>query len=127
VAFAERDAKEGIMASTKSSGTAAKKSARKASSKGSAPKAAPKTAPEATGGERTKYFTASWCPPCQLVHRMLAKHPDLAARLEVIDVDAHEALAERYGVDAVPTFVRPDGVRETGAMTVKELRAFLDG
>lgn len=78
-------------------------------------------------GERTKYFTASWCPPCQLVHRMLARHPDLAARLEVIDVDEHEALADRYEVQAVPTFVRPDGARESGAMSARELRAFLDG
>lgn len=77
-------------------------------------------------GERTKYFTASWCGPCQLVHRMLGKHPDLAARLEVIDVDEHEALADRYEIQAVPTFVRPDGRRESGAMNAKALRAFLD-
>ena len=58
---------------------------------------------------------------------MLAKHPDLAERLEVIDVDEHEALAERYKIQAVPTFVRPDGKRESGAMNAKELRAFLGG
>ena len=81
----------------------------------------------ATVGERTKYFTASWCGPCQLVHRMLAKRPDLAAPLEVIDIDEHETLADRYEIQAVPTFVRPDGKRESGALNAKELRLFLGG
>jgi hypothetical protein len=91
------------------------------------PKAAPTSTPSDPGATRTKYFTAAWCPPCRVVHRVLAQHPDLAARLEVYDVDEHEALADAHGIDYVPTFVRPDGARRSGPMTAKELRAFLDG
>ena len=100
---------------------ASKKTAKKVTRKNAAGTAA------ATGDERTKYFTASWCGPCQLVHRMLAKHPDLAMRLDVIDIDEDEALADRYEIQAVPTFVRPDGRRESGAMNARELREFLGG
>jgi hypothetical protein len=56
---------------------------------------------------------------------MLAMNPDLAARLEVIDIDENEALADKYEIQAVPTFVRPDGTRGSGAMSAKVLRAFL--
>jgi thiol-disulfide isomerase/thioredoxin len=107
---------------------ASKKSAsRTASKKTTTKRAAARARPTSGAAERTKYFTASWCPPCQLMHRMLEKHPDLKAQLEILDVDEHEALAERYDIDAVPTFVRPDGRRRSGAMTARELRAFLDG
>lgn len=101
---------------------ASKKTAKKTTTRKAVVK---KASTPTTVGERTKCFTASWCGPCQLVHRMLAKHPDLAARLEVIDIDEDEALAHRYEIQAVPTFVRPDGARESGAMNAKELRAFL--
>lgn len=89
------------------------------------PKLQPSSSPPVAA--RTKYFTASWCPPCRVMHRLLARHPDLAARLEILDVDEHEALADAHDIDCVPTFVRPDGVRRSGPMTAKELRAFLDG
>jgi thiol-disulfide isomerase/thioredoxin len=104
---------------------ASKKTTKKATTNKAPARKAVATKASTAVGERTKYFTASWCGPCQLVHRMLAKHPDLAARLEVIDIDEHEALADRYEIQAVPTFVRPDGKRESGALSAKELRAFL--
>jgi thioredoxin-like negative regulator of GroEL len=108
---------------------ASKKSApKKATKKASATRSATRTASVGSGAaERTKYFTASWCPPCQLVHRMLAKHPELAARLEILDVDEHRKIADRYDIESIPTFVHPDGRRRSGAMTARELRAFLDG
>lgn len=81
------------------------------------------TAPHAGAG-RTRVFLAAWCPSSQ---RMLARHPDLAVRLELLDVDAHEALADAWAIDALPCFVRPDGERHRGALGVHELRAFLGG
>lgn len=77
--------------------------------------------------EKTKFFTASWCPPCQLMYGVLDRHPSLAAQVELIDIDENERLARRYDIQAVPTFVRPDGARVVGAMSVKDLRAFLSG
>jgi hypothetical protein len=59
--------------------------------------------------------------------RTLARCPDLAARLEIVDVDAHEALADAYAIDALPCLVRPDGERHRGALGARELRAFLGG
>lgn len=108
---------------------ASKKTTKKATTKRApARKAVTKKASTAAPiDERTKYFTASWCPPCQAMHRMLDKHPELAARLEVIDVDEQAALADAYDVQAIPTFVTPDGRRRSGGMTAKGLAAFLDG
>lgn len=79
------------------------------------------------GAGRTRVFLAAWCPSSQRLVRMLARHPDLAARLELLDVDAHEALADAWAIDALPCFVRPDGERHRGALGARELRAFLGG
>ena len=78
---------------------------------------------------RTLFFTASWCPPCQQVKRALGKPgaEAVAAQLLVVDVDtpAGEKLATKHGVQSIPTFVRPDGATETGAMTVRQLAKWI--
>ncbi len=53
-------------------------------------------------------FTAAWCPPCKaLAPTIDALAVDLAGRVKVVtvDVDAEPALAERYGVQAMPTLL----------------------
>lgn len=56
-------------------------------------------------------FTAAWCPPCRaLAPTIDALAVDLAGRVKVVtlDVDAEPALAERYGVQAMPTLLLLD-------------------
>lgn len=55
-------------------------------------------------------FSASWCPPCKTVKSKYL--PDAAVREEMkawtpvyIDVDQDEALAKKYRIEAMPTFV----------------------
>jgi len=85
----------------------------------------PKARTKSRRRTQTLYFTASWCGPCQAMHRLLHKHPDLLALIEIVDIDENVALAEEYGIRAVPTLVRPDGERVEGSMGLRELRAFL--
>ena len=52
-------------------------------------------------------FTAAWCPPCRMMSPIL---DELAAdrddvRFVKVDVDADPAIAQRYGVMSMPTFV----------------------
>lgn len=78
---------------------------------------------------KTMFFTAKWCAPCQQVKRVLRENPDLARKIEVVDIETPEgeALMGKHKVRALPTFRRPDGERHVGAMTKRELRAFLGG
>lgn len=78
---------------------------------------------------KTMFFTASWCAPCRAVKRILRDDPGLASKIEVVDIEMPEgeALMGKYKVRALPTFRRPDGERHVGAMTKRELVAFLGG
>lgn len=56
-------------------------------------------------------FTAAWCPPCRaLAPTIDGLAADLAGRVKVVtvDVDAEPELAERYGVQAMPTLLLLD-------------------
>ena len=52
-------------------------------------------------------FWAAWCGPCRVMSPILeelaAERPDL--RVVKIDVDANQAVAARYGVLSMPTFM----------------------
>jgi thioredoxin 1 len=52
-------------------------------------------------------FWAAWCPPCRAMHPILdalaAERDDF--RVIGLDVDANQAIAAKYGVLSMPTFL----------------------
>ena len=53
-------------------------------------------------------FTASWCPPCQMIkpiYEQLAQQYQGKAILVKIDVDERADLAQQFGIQAMPTFI----------------------
>lgn len=75
-------------------------------------------------------FTASWCGPCQRmkpIFHALAKDFKDDYNFITIDIDENPELANKYQVQAVPTFVFLDadgneGNRITGMISEKEFR-----
>lgn len=82
-----------------------------------------------SGQTKTLFFTASWCTPCKVVKRMLAHNPELADKIEIVDIDTHEgeSLANSRRVKVLPTFIRPNGDRHIGGMNKRELAAWIAG
>lgn len=73
-------------------------------------------------------FTAGWCGPCQDMRRTTWSDPNVARNLTgyipmQVDVDAHQDLAQRYGVNEIPFIVVCDGNGEPLASNVGELRS----
>ncbi len=53
-------------------------------------------------------FFATWCGPCKAmspVVESIGKEVQGSARVLKIDVDRNQAIASRYGIQAVPTFL----------------------
>jgi thioredoxin 1 len=50
-------------------------------------------------------FWAPWCPPCRALAPTIAALAEERADIVVgkVDVDDHPALAERYGIQSIPT------------------------
>ena len=81
------------------------------------------------------YFTAVWCAPCQTLAHTTWADRDVEATLRdyvpvKIDIDRNRELAEKYGVQAVPTFavLGSDGqpVRQTdGALPPEDFLRWL--
>ena len=82
------------------------------------------------------YFTAGWCPPCQQMKKTTWADNTVKAAMEKfvpvkIDVDAHPELAQKYGVNAMPTYVivSEQGEvlrRRTGLMMPEEMLRWLE-
>jgi thioredoxin 1 len=56
-------------------------------------------------------FWATWCPPCkELKPTIEALEKEYAGRIEIrsIDVDQNKDLAQKYGIQAIPTLVLLD-------------------
>lgn len=85
--------------------------------------------PEAPGLQLVD-FSAAWCAPCRAMTPVLAVLEREYAghvRFAVVDVDAEPALAARYGVRSMPTFVLLRDGREVGRIVGARPRAFVAG
>ena len=75
--------------------------------------------------KRILRFTASWCGPCQGL-AMNLETASLDLPIEVIDIDAHNDVAQEYGIRSVPTLVMLDENTEIkrliGSKTVNQLQ-----
>ena len=52
-------------------------------------------------------FTATWCPPCQMIAPKFAEHESVVSDfclLVKVDVDENEETAQACGIEAMPTF-----------------------
>jgi thioredoxin len=75
-------------------------------------------------------FTAKWCGPCRTLDAVLAVLADEYAgrvRFVAVDVNDEPALADRFGVRAMPTLVVWRGGREVGRVVGSRPRAFVAG
>ena len=75
-------------------------------------------------------FTAKWCSPCRVLGTVLgalAHEYAGRARFVAVDVDAEPAIAERFGVRAMPTVVLWRDGREVGRLIGSRPRAFVAG
>ncbi|HOA51615.1 MAG: trypsin-like peptidase domain-containing protein [Thermogutta sp.] len=50
-------------------------------------------------------FTASWCGPCQRMAPLVDQLIGMGYPVRKVDIDREPALAKRFGIQAVPTFV----------------------
>jgi thiol:disulfide interchange protein len=83
------------------------------------------------------YFTASWCGPCQQMASDTWVQPEVETALRSyyavkIDVDKDRASAEKYQINAVPTFILLDKSenptkRASGFMSAEEFLAWIGG
>lgn len=75
-------------------------------------------------------FGAKWCGPCRQMEPVIAALArEYAGRvhLTVVDVDDDPALAQRYDVRSMPTFVLLRDGREVGRIIGARPRAFVAG
>ena len=88
-----------------------------------------KSATKASPGAKTILYASPYCGPCMETKDALKANPDLAARVQFVNATtkAGDAAATKAGIEAVPTFVRPDGKRLEGFPGVAKLRKFLEG
>ena len=89
-----------------------------------ADKAAFDAAIEATKGDGKPLivdFTATWCPPCQMIGPKFVAHAESAANTKItfkkVDVDANGEAAQAAGIEAMPTFK----VYKDGAEVVEDM------
>lgn len=50
-------------------------------------------------------FTATWCGPCQMLKPVLAQVAQTHDGVAAVDVDANSDIAQRFGIQSVPTMI----------------------
>ncbi len=77
-------------------------------------------------------FFATWCGPCKMMAPIvdeLAKELDGKAKVFKVDIDQEEALATKFGIMSIPTFmVVKNGkitAQEPGGRSKEDLKAML--
>jgi hypothetical protein len=73
----------------------------------------------------TIFYGAFWCPHCQNQKAMFGKSAELLPYVECSTPDgrAQLSLCTEVGVEGYPTWVFPDGSRESGEVPLSELAA----
>jgi thioredoxin 1 len=78
-------------------------------------------------------FWAAWCPPCRRLAPTidaLATEYDGRVTVAKVDIDESPELAQRYGIQSIPTLILfRDGRavdKRLGALPKEELRGFVD-
>ena len=79
-----------------------------------------------------KDFYADWCGPCQMMKPVLEDfekaHPEI--KIERINIDDEEELAEKYEVSTIPCFVlerdNKEMTRLVGVQSPKKLEKMLE-
>ena len=59
-----------------------------------------------------KYFSATWCGPCQTFKPIMNEISNEGHSVQFIDIDQQEDLARQYNVRSVPTIVIEQGGTE---------------
>jgi thioredoxin 1 len=52
-----------------------------------------------------KYFTATWCGPCKAFKPVMNEIINEGHSVQILDIDANEAMARQYNVRSVPTTI----------------------
>ena len=61
-----------------------------------------------------KYFTATWCGPCQKFKPIMNEIASEGHSVQFIDIDSQGALAQQYNVRSVPTVIIEKNGEEVG-------------
>ena len=59
-----------------------------------------------------KYFTATWCGPCQQFKPIMTEIANEGHSVQFIDIDSQEDLARQHNVRSVPTVIIESGGSE---------------
>ena len=63
-----------------------------------------------------KYFTATWCGPCQRFKPIMQELVSEGYQVATLDIDVHKDLAEQYNVRSVPTVVIEENGNEVNRL-----------
>jgi len=78
-----------------------------------------------------KYFTATWCGPCKAFKPVMNEVLNEGYSVQILDIDANEAMARQYNVRSVPTtIIEQNGVevdRFMGALPKDQVIQKLNG